>query len=342
MTAMNPPTKKKKKPRTVSQLRKQVDTNTQGQEGVAWVRWIVEGLWGCGLEVISANNDDGVDAIILLKRRPTLKMYAGPTGDLIFVQIKTGYVREAPQSSYSLKFDRERMLKWRLRWAAYPGPAVMIHVIPRRLTKSEPKAFWVDLKKFSPGKEEEVSFDFRHRFDLSAKSTFYNLCWRWAEFRQLQVIYSDQSLNLLGKSPDNLGVAAKKYYKEWKSESKTFPSKFSAAITWQGWEHITRLERPRITKQQSLMLLPVAKQMLQTGTSLIATPVTHWKDKPQAGQQRLERYETITARVIFRERHEAVVRVVLKRTQLLAKGNLAYESVVFYSVYEVARRRKSP
>jgi hypothetical protein len=39
---------------TESQLRKKVDTNRQGQEGVAWVAWIVEGMWGCGVAVVSA------------------------------------------------------------------------------------------------------------------------------------------------------------------------------------------------------------------------------------------------------------------------------------------------
>lgn len=30
-------------------------------------------VWGCGVEVVSASNDDGVDAIILLKRRLDLE-----------------------------------------------------------------------------------------------------------------------------------------------------------------------------------------------------------------------------------------------------------------------------
>ena len=137
----------KKSPVTVSQLRKQIDTNRQGQEGVAWVTWIVEGIWGCGVEVVSANNDDGVDAIILLKRRRGLKKYAGPTGDLLFVQIKTGYVSKKPSADYSITFKPEEMSRWRPKWASYPGPALMINVIPRRLTGGDPVAYWADLKR---------------------------------------------------------------------------------------------------------------------------------------------------------------------------------------------------
>ena len=60
------------------------------------------------------------------------------------------------------------------------------------------------------------------------------------------------------------------------------------------------------------------------------------------GQTLMRSYEALTARVIFYERQEAVVRVVLERTAYLYKGTQISESVVFYSVYEVARRRKSP
>ena len=107
--------KNKKRRHTVSQLANRVDTNRQGQEGVAWISWIVEGLWGCGVEVNSASNDDGVDAIILLKRRPGLASYAGPTGDLIFAQIKTGYVDGVPDKDYSIPFDADKLNSWRSR-----------------------------------------------------------------------------------------------------------------------------------------------------------------------------------------------------------------------------------
>jgi hypothetical protein len=332
--------KKSRTPPTVSQLRKQIDTNWQGQEGVAWVRWVVEGLWGCGLEVVSANNDDGVDAIILLKRRRSLQRYAGPTGDLIFVQIKTGYVSSVPQTDYSISFDADKMARWRLRWAAYPGPALMINVVPRRLTKKEPQAFWADLKNFAAGDENKVHFRIAHRFDFSAKSDFYNLCWRWAEFRQLPTIRADSTLSLF--QDKNLRETARDYFKSWKREALLVPKQFIASITWQGWDHITRYSRPTLTKQQSLQLLPVAKQMLRAQTGLELRPVTQWKFVPQKGQTRRQRYEVVTARVTFFERHEAIVRVVLLRTELITHGVLKYESTVFYSVYEVARRRKSP
>ncbi|WP_181366214.1 DUF4365 domain-containing protein [Cupriavidus plantarum] len=209
-----------------------MDTNRQDQEGVAWVRWIVEGIWGCGLEVVSANNDDGVDAIILLKRRPSLKMYAGTTGDLIFVQIKTGYRKVAPTGDYDLTFGAEEMAAWRTRWAAYPGPAIMINVIPQRLTnRQDPIAYWADLK--SPGMDpRKIHFKVAHEFNGNTKSDIYNLCWRWAEFRKLPTIRAEKDLPLLGNG--SLRRIAKDGYKKIKQEVRAKPSDYHAAVTWQG------------------------------------------------------------------------------------------------------------
>ena len=344
-------TKKAKKPKTVSKLRKQVDTNRQGQEGVAWVRWIVEGIWGCGLEVVSANNDDGVDAIILLKRRPGLSRYAGPTGDLLFVQIKTGYVKAVPTGDYSVQFEADKIARWRPKWAAYPGPALMINVVPRRLTGKDPIAYWADLKRPPGADPNKVEFKFKNCFDATAKSSFYNLCWRWAEFRKLPVIYLDQTkpafpgeptMYYLGK--ESLLVESRNYFKVWKKA--TGATTFQASITWRGWEHITRQERPVRTKQQSLLLIPAAARLLLASSGVKAVSVQRMKPVPPPqysnGQTRERGYEALTARVIFNERQEAVVRVVLERTKLFHQGVFVSETVIFYSVYEVARRRKSP
>jgi hypothetical protein len=64
--------------------------------------------------------------------------------------------------------------------------------------------------------------------------------------------------------------------------------------------------------------------------------------KLPSGQTRRRWYEGVTARVTFYERHEAIVRVVVERTQLIASpaSAPAKDIIQFYSVYEVARRRR--
>lgn len=365
----NAKAKRTKKRLTVSQLANRVDTNRQGQEGVAWVSWIVEGLWGCGVEVISASNDDGVDAVIMLKRRPSVAPYAGPTGDLLFVQIKTGYVKAVPEKDYSISFDADKLASWRNKWAAYPGPAVMVNVIPRRLIREkakadanagkpvaacdDPVAYWADLKRDDSFGSNKVLFKFKNRFDANAKSSFFNLCWRWAEFRKLPVIQLDTAAAAFPgeKQPDYMGAApmrdvARNYFKELKKASTAVPNPFRAQITWRGWEHITRLSRPVRTKQQSIQLLPAVARILLLNSGVepkVARPVKPMPPMtPWNGQELHRGYETLTARVVFYERHEAVVRVILERTRLYEGGVFKRETVIFYSVYEVARRKKSP
>ncbi|RZL04172.1 MAG: DUF4365 domain-containing protein [Rubrivivax sp.] len=349
--------KKKKQPMTVSQLRKQVDTNRQGQEGVAWVAWIVEGMWGCGVEVVSASNDDGVDAIILLKRRPGLKRYAGPTGDLLFVQIKAGYVKKVPTGDYSISFKPEELARWRPKWASYPGPALMVNVIPRRITGGDPVAYWTDLKRPPGSDPNKIEFKLKNCFHETAKSSIYNLCWRWAEFRQIPVIYLDQSakafpgeprIYYMGNKP--LRDEARDYFKAWKAActaDPTFQASLQASITWKGWNHITRKARPVRTKQQSIQLLPAAARILLASSGVKPMTVQPMRpvtpDSPSYNSETLTRgYEALTARVIFNERQEAVVRVVLERTAYVSKTGRVKETLVFYSVYEVARRRRSP
>jgi len=361
--------KNKKKRHTVSQLANRVDTNRQGQEGVAWISWIVEGLWGCGVEVISASNDDGVDVIILLKRRPGLASYAGPTGDLLFAQIKTGYVDGVPDKDYSIPFDADKLNSWRSKWAAYPGPAVMINVIPRRLIRAkakadaaaglpfaaneDPIAYWTDLKRPESFQPNKVLFRFKNRFDSGAKSSFFNLCWRWAEFRKLPVIQiNDPEKAFIGeKQPDYMGstpmrAVARNYFKDLKRASEADKALLQATITWRGWEHITRLERPARTKQQSIQLLPAVARILLMNSGVkpvTARPVTPMPPMtPWNGQELHRGFDTLTARVVFYERHEAVVRVILERTKLFEHSKFVRETVIFYSVYEVARRNKSP
>ncbi|MGA4214593.1 DUF4365 domain-containing protein [Ralstonia nicotianae] len=332
--------RKQREDRTVTQRRKQVDTNRQGQEGVAWVRWIVEGLWGCGLELISANNDDGVDAVILLKRRPPLRMYAGPTGDVIFVQIKTGYLDTEPTSNFPLRFKAAKLAAWRSRWAAYPGPAIMISVVPRRLRKGkDPVAYWSDLKADTTS-ARTVDFNIDRKFDADAKSDFYNLCWRWAEFRKLPTIRVEEDIPLLGKA--SLKDAAKDYYKQLKLQAKNDPAKFHASVTWLGWEHITRITRPSRTQQQSLLLLPVAALMLRKDTKLVPKSVSARTSTTIGGQKRDQWYEILTARVTFFARQEAIVKVVLLRTEFYVGERCTLSNSTFYSIYEVARRKKSP
>jgi hypothetical protein len=326
-----------------------IDINHQGQLGVAWVQWIVEGLWNAGMEVISAHNDDGIDVLILLKRRKKTA-YAGPTGDVIFAQIKTGYVTEKPTRDYKINLKKEYLSDHIPRWLSYPGPVIIINVIPPRHTKGTPEAYWANLRSDCYNEDTGVvSFKFDQKFDGNAKSKFFDLCWRWAEFRQLPIIraeaelpfqFEEVNLKYISKKSDNAFVNAKLYYSNWKSFYDKNPGEFSAKITWRGWKHMTRFSRPSSTKYQSLQLLPVAFRMLMVNRSLVRKKLTKKENQRlPCGQTRVRWYEGITSRVTFYERHEAVITLIIECTELTLGGVVKHKEECFYSLYEVARRK---
>ena len=141
-------------------------------------------------------------------------------------------------------------------------------------------------------------------------------------------------------------VVARNYFKQLKKASEANTGLLQATITWRGWEHITRLERPSRTKQQSIQLLPAVARVLLANSGVkpvTVRPVTPMPFSLRPNGQTLARgFDALTARVVFYERHEAVIRVLLERTKLFQNGRFVRESVIFYSVYEVARRKKSP
>lgn len=330
------------------------DRNHIGQLGVSWVQWIIEGIWGCGVETISAHNDNSVDILIFLKRREN-SSYAGPTGDVIFAQIKCGYVSKAPAvaSNYSINLGNDHISAHRPRWLSLPGPAIMINVIPPRITKGTPLAYWTDLRDPANYGKTTIKFSTSRRIDESSKGDLFNLCWRNAELRKLPVLTAPKSMYWSNSLPNQISdinvsfhAACKTFYSDLKKDSLAHCNKYIANITNRGWRHITRIGRPKTTMFQSLTLLPVASRMLEASSNLEAIRLTKPTVKFLPDGRRWERcLEGVTARITFYERQEAVVRVIIERTEIFTLGSSgAQKSHIercFFSVYEVARRRAS-
>ncbi|MFD0928511.1 DUF4365 domain-containing protein [Methylophilus glucosoxydans] len=335
--------------------RKNHDTTHTAQIGVSWVTWVVEGLWGCGVEVISAHNDNSIDILIFLKRSEKTGGYAGPTGDVIFAQIKTGYCKLMPPTSgtYKINLNRTHIEAHLPRWLSMPGPAIMIHVVPPRITKGDPVAYWTDLRDPQTfAKPTTVTFDVRRKFDAQGKGRIYNLCWRWAELRKLPILkapgvveWSENHTPLHVHSlSGNFHDHCRGFYKDWMLHSKVNPNEYIAEVTNRGWRHMTRIGRPKRTMFQSLLLLPVASMMLARSSALVPKNMNNRHEKIlPSGAKWSRHYEALTARVTFYERQEAVIRVIIECTETKpAKSDGESKPLVtrtLYSIYELARRR---
>ncbi|PWK33476.1 hypothetical protein [Cupriavidus plantarum] len=82
--------------------------------------------------------------------------------------------------------------------------------------------------------------------------------------------------------------------------------------------------------------------MLRKQTKLEPMALTRQERKIIGTQQRYQWFTTLTARVTFFARHEAIVRVVLLNTEFRTSGQTTQTTATFYSIYEVARRKKNP
>lgn len=338
----------------MTKSKKNHDTTHTGQIGVSWVTWIVEGLWGCGVEVVSAHNDNSVDVLIFLKRSERTGGYAGPTGDVIFAQIKTGYRNSMPPTTgtYGLNLGSKHNTAHLPRWLSMPGPAIMIHVTPPRITKGDPIAYWTDLKDpQSFASSGQITFDVKRKFDANGKGGLYNLCWRWAELRKLPTLAAPNQIPWSKHMPiqtlalsKSFHETCREFYAEWMAQSRAHPQKFIAKVTNRGWRHMTRIGRPKQTMFQSLLLLPVAAKMLERTSDLPLKRLNNSQKKTLPDGSMWERYyEAVTARVTFYERHEAFIRVIIECTvtkPALACGSFSpLTTRCLYSIYELARRR---
>ncbi|MBK60371.1 MAG: hypothetical protein CML01_16495 [Pseudomonas sp.] len=327
------------------------DTNHIGQIGISWLRWIIEGKWACGIEVIAAHNDNSIDILILPKRRKN-STYSGPTGDVVFAQVKTGYVRKLPAAgTYKINLGKNHLEEHRQRWLSFPGPTILINVIPPRITGGDPKAYWADLRNpKSFDASGGVIFDLRHKLEgWEGKGELFNLCWRWAELRTLPRIEAPASVTWSSSHPCQLFAGSQSvhkrsrtFYQDWMSASRADPQAFGGIkITNRGWRHMTRIGRSKSRMLQSLLLLPCASKILEPSSEVLPKRLTRSTNSQLPnGNQRERFYEGATARVTFFDRQEAVVRVVLERNIITSPTGGESDDRTLYSIYEVARRRQ--
>jgi len=300
---------------------------------------------------LGAHNDNSIDLLILLKRRKN-SAYSGPTGDVIFAQVKTGYVRKLPTSAtYKINLGKAYLADHRKRWSAFPGPAILINVIPPKVTGGDPVAYWTDLK--NPASFDlagGVLFDLRHTVaGWEGKSALFNLCWRWAELRSLPHIAAPTSVKWSTSHPNKIYAGSKSvhersrtFYKDWMSFAGSNAQDFGGVkVTNRGWRHMTRIGRSKSRMLQSLLLLPCASKMLEPSSGLQSKRLTPSTTiSLPNGDSRERFYEAVTARVTFFDRQETIVRVVLERDITKSPHGPVKDERKLYSIYEVTRRRK--
>lgn len=328
------------------------------KNGLLAVERYVVSDWFSDWQAFDQQNDDGIDGLILLRRKvlnpervknncvDEYKRQA--TGVLIHVQVKAGpgylHIAKSRPGLIGLKLGAKYIDEHRPRWNALLDPVILVYVDTTKKRKNL-RAWWVDLKddrSYTSDNRHIIVIPKRQTFGPEAKGHVRRLAGTVTEDARLPLIAlrrSDANIFPLSKTVKN---AAREFYRDWSKAtcaSRTNPRLGEVAVSRVGWRHLTRRGRRTERIVQSLMLLPVAQRATAEATSLSMLGRLLVDTKPD-GSTEVRDYVGLRVRVRFPQRHESVVQVVYRRFRRLdAKRKQVEQRVWFFSVYEVRRAR---
>lgn len=296
-----------------------------------------------GWQELDAQNDDGVDGIIFIKKN------GQKTGEIVFAQVKCGvkdrgYWKESTSRPgyIGVHLTESYIQKHTERWRNVPGPMILIFV-----EYDSKKAYWTDLRdesSFSPENKQIVLVKKSQRFGIHSFGEFKKLrgythisqSYEWVNIEDSDVSY------IKFEQPIKFKDQAKKYYKDWSNSVKserTSPLFGEVIVSRVGWRHITRRKRKKTRIFQSLQLLGIAKQIIKQSNKFWQVKVLNIKTLPDGTIIHTD-FIGLRSRVKFTFRGATIVQVLLKRKKIVNPEKGIFSSEVrFYSVYEPLVKR---
>ena len=316
-----------------------MDTRPQETLGLIMVNDVVQVGMKCGWQGIDHINDNGIDGLILDR------IGGVDTGSVYYVQVKCGHgyvldVKKRP-NHLCINLSSGYINAHRPRWNRLQGPVILVYVDP-----DSRKAWWTDLKSdssYCPNENKSIVIIPRHqRFgshsigQLRRMRGFYDLD------RKLDVIQLTKDDLVLGPIRKSQKEVSREFYKMWADyvpSERMNPSLGEITISRVGWRHITRRGRGYDNIVQSWTLLGAAKRILLENSK----PYQLYRPKivVQNGVRALHDCVSLRSRVIFPNRQETVVQVVVKRNQEIDQthGKIRIRNW-FYSVHEPRKGKK--
>jgi hypothetical protein len=310
--------------------------------GMRYTGEIVQEEWFCRWQKLDAENDDAVDGIIFYERKSKVT-------DAIFVQVKGGSGYRVDSRVYPdhicVNLGDSYISTHRARWDSYPGPVILVYVDPKSGPKKQDQAWWTDLKNpasYTTKAKSYILVPKNQKFDITAKKKIYSLTeHRHQESILFNIETGNNILSHISLDKESIKGSAKQYYENLK-KIKLSPAciEFQDILfTRVGWKHITRKTRSLQRIIQSLILLPVAKELIEKVKKYHVVDYSFHDD----GSSSKVLYQTllIRGRVTFSFRYPAVVNVILRRKIKVSNEGEPLESKVwFYSVYESRRKKE--
>ncbi|WP_425421764.1 DUF4365 domain-containing protein [Phaeodactylibacter xiamenensis] len=315
------------------------DTRPQNARGIAEVNDIVQARMKMGWQEISQINDNGIDGIIIDRKKGI------DTGTNYYVQVKCGdsyyYETFNRPKHFGVKVGEEYILSHRERWNKIQGPVILVYV-----DFETRKSWWTNLKSknsYCPELNKQIILVPKNqRFGEHSVGALRKLRGYYDLDRKLDVIKLEKSDLIVNSISKSIKQSAKEYYRHWAlmpEVERTNPALGEINISRVGWRHITERGRGLDNMLQSWQLLGVAKKIIQCNEKpfQIRKP-----DLSKVGDLRvLHDYLSLRSRVIFPNRQESVVQVIIKRLRRINEysGSFDYTNW-FYSVHEPRKGKK--
>lgn len=326
-----------------------VDNKILDNLGVVTVTTLVETQLMCGWQGFDAKNDNAFDGMIIMKRgRKSVK----ETGGIIFVQIKCGttggykIVRKKDPENIGIHVGEEYIKSHRPRWNAVSSPSILIFVDADEYdfdkpNQYEPLMYWVDLKRddsYCEDNKQIILVPIKNKISLKSKGELHNLCSPLISGKDLKTIYFKSKEALKINLNSSLKQEALEFYDLWKKQTCQHSKLGNIIISRKGWRHIARPNRATHRIIASWLLLPVAKQIIE---SVSEYQILN-RSKVDVSQDVIivEDYIGLNANVSFNYRDNSLVQVILVRKRIINKTEIALEKIWFYSVFEKRRGKE--
>jgi hypothetical protein len=301
--------------------------------------------WRCRWQEVAGKNDDGIDGLIFYQKKSVVT-------DTIYVQVKGGKgYRKSPKAHpnhIGVNVGKRYIQKHKSRWMSYPGPVILVYLDGDNSVNHT--AYWTDLKKsdsYTTANPGYILVPKDQIFDVRAKKKIHSLTASRAAEMSLQALsaYGDE-LPHLDLNGEPLKKSSFNYYKRLRSAKITPACTELESIEFSrvGWRHITRKTRSRERIIQSLMLLPIAKHMIE---GVERFEIVDRRTKEDVEKNTLIHFQTLLlrARVSFSFRYPATINLVLRRkievhTDDVTDHPTVSQKVWFYSIYEAQRKRE--
>ncbi len=311
------------------------DTRPAASRGITTVADIVQSEMKCGWQATDPLNDDAVDGLILDRRR------GSDTGTIIFAQVKCGdgYYTETDKRPgfFGINVGSGYIETHKPRWNALSGPVIIIYV-----DFGTKKAWWANLKSTESFTEENKSIILiskSQRFGPHSIGHLRALRGYVDRDRKLHKITLETNHLITPRFSQTLKSAARKFYTDWSQDSQrqTNPALGRITISRVGWRHLTRRGRGHANVVQSLGLLGAAEKIVREN------PNAHQLNRPTIvtsnQEKRIHEFLSLRSRVVFPNRQEAVVQVILLRQQTVSAAGDVKSEIWFYSIHEPRRAK---